>query len=210
MHMHMPLGSVVQASNVGYDVGTTQFDIMIPGGGVGLNDGCTAQWDIEARGLSLGRTYGGFLAACQQANPALDSDLDARKACVRAQCDSVFGGVPHLADALAGCHWFVDWFQTADNPRLAWRPVDCPAEITQLTGSGFARRSRDYLITATSTPSPPEPPPPPPSPPPVNDDCLSAATSCELNEIQLSMRCGCSYSWRQGCNAPTGAHLVCE
>jgi hypothetical protein len=35
---------IVQATNVGADVGEGQFDLAIPGGGVGLFNACTKQW----------------------------------------------------------------------------------------------------------------------------------------------------------------------
>jgi hypothetical protein len=35
---------IVQATNVGADVGEGQFDLAIPGGGVGLFNACTQQW----------------------------------------------------------------------------------------------------------------------------------------------------------------------
>jgi hypothetical protein len=38
---------IVQATNVGADVGEGQFDLAIPGGGVGLFNACTKQWGME-------------------------------------------------------------------------------------------------------------------------------------------------------------------
>lgn len=38
---------VVQAINIGYDVGGGQFDLLIPGGGVGAFNACSAQWGVS-------------------------------------------------------------------------------------------------------------------------------------------------------------------
>lgn len=35
---------IVQATNIGADVGEGQFDLAIPGGGVGLFNACTKEW----------------------------------------------------------------------------------------------------------------------------------------------------------------------
>lgn len=35
---------VVQATNTGGDLGSNQFDLLIPGGGVGIYNGCTSQY----------------------------------------------------------------------------------------------------------------------------------------------------------------------
>ena len=40
---------IVQATNVGADVGEGQFDLAIPGGGVGLFNACTDQWGEKLR-----------------------------------------------------------------------------------------------------------------------------------------------------------------
>lgn len=42
---------LVQNTNTGSDLDVNQFDIAIPGGGVGIFDrGCTAQWNAPANG----------------------------------------------------------------------------------------------------------------------------------------------------------------
>ena len=62
-----------------------QFDLLIPGGGVGLYNACSTQWGTS----DIGAQYGGFLASCKQqlggANHA------ALKNCVMERCTSVFG-----------------------------------------------------------------------------------------------------------------------
>ncbi|MEI8634903.1 hypothetical protein P4S72_28405 [Vibrio sp. PP-XX7] len=35
---------IVQALNIGYDVSGGQFDLLVPGGGVGAFNACSAQW----------------------------------------------------------------------------------------------------------------------------------------------------------------------
>ena len=46
---------VVQSTNTGGDLGSNHFDILMPGGGVGLFDGCTPQF-----GGLPGARYGGI------------------------------------------------------------------------------------------------------------------------------------------------------
>jgi hypothetical protein len=45
---------IVQATNVGSDVGEGQFDLAIPGGGVGLFNACTAQWGMDQSNVISG------------------------------------------------------------------------------------------------------------------------------------------------------------
>jgi hypothetical protein len=115
---------IVQAINIGGDVGSGQFDIAVPGGGVGIFNACTMQWSAD-RG-ELGPDYGGFLAACKQQLNA--SDHQGLKTCVMQKCMSIFTG---KADLMAACEWYVDWFQVADNPALKYAEVACPDAIQQ-------------------------------------------------------------------------------
>lgn len=110
---------IVMATNIG-GIQQGQFDLLIPGGGVGDFDGCTTQWGVDSS--QLGARFGGFLSACP------GNDLNSRKSCVRDKCESVFGakGLTELYD---GCMWFVDWFQAADNPDFRYTQVDCPQEL---------------------------------------------------------------------------------
>ncbi len=116
---------IVQAINIGGDVGSNQFDIAVPGGGVGAFNACSSQWGVPAS--ELGQTYGGFLATCKQQGNA--SDHSALKSCVMQKCTSVFES-RGLTELFEGCKWFVDWFQAADNPALRYAEVACPSELT--------------------------------------------------------------------------------
>jgi hypothetical protein len=79
---------IVQATNIGHDVAKQQYDISIPGGGVGIFDACTAQWGV-ASAADLGAQYGGFLTTCQK---TLGYDAhDALKTCVSDKCTAIFG-----------------------------------------------------------------------------------------------------------------------
>jgi hypothetical protein len=108
---------VVQAINIG-GIDQNQFDLLIPGGGVGLmTEGCKAQWGSST---DLGVTYGGLLAECKG---------DAT--CMKGKCQSVFGSFPALK---AGCDWFTGWYSSADNPKVIYKQVSCPSQITSKTG----------------------------------------------------------------------------
>lgn len=117
---------VVQAINVGFDVSGGQFDLLVPGGGVGAFNACSSQWGVSTS--ELGAQYGGFLAACKSGG-----NHESWKTCVLNRCSSVFGQ-RGLTELEAGCRWFVEWFQVADNPDLVYREVDCPQELTAKTG----------------------------------------------------------------------------
>ena len=77
--------------------------MQMPGGGVGIFNGCTDQWGSPQNGW--GDRYGGVHS--------------------RSDCD----GFP--AALKAGCQWRFDWFGGADNPSVSFREVQCPAELVQ-------------------------------------------------------------------------------
>lgn len=103
---------IVKVTNTGSDVAGNQFDLMIPGGGVGLFNACSRQWGSN----DLGAQYGGFLSACNTGTHA------EKKECVRQRCNTV---VP-AGSARDGCLWFVDWFEIADNPNFTSEATNCP------------------------------------------------------------------------------------
>ncbi len=121
---------IVQATNIGYDVGGGQFDILVPGGGVGAFNACSAQWGVS--NSELGAQYGGFLAACKQ-ELGYNASLSQYKSCLINRCNSVFGsrGLTELQQA---CTWYANWFEAADNPALKYKEVACPAELTSRSG----------------------------------------------------------------------------
>jgi hypothetical protein len=107
---------IVQTINIG-GLGGDQFDLLVPGGGVGdFAAGCNKQW-----GSTGAQTvYGGMLADCK-------GDC----ACMKGKCSSFFGSKPALK---AGCDWFTNWYSCANNPKLQFKQVPCPSQITQKTG----------------------------------------------------------------------------
>nr|BAF57356.1 putative glycosyl hydrolase family45 [uncultured symbiotic protist of Hodotermopsis sjoestedti] len=97
---------VVQVTNTGGDLGSNQFDLAIPGGGVGIYNGCTSQYNAGSDGW--GSRYGGVSS--------------------RADCSQ-------LPSALqGGCQFHFDWFGGADNPSVNFQEVSCPSELTGITG----------------------------------------------------------------------------
>jgi hypothetical protein len=135
---------IVQAINVGFDVSGGQFDLLIPGGGVGAFNACSTQWGVS--NSELGVQYGGFLAACKQ-ELGYNASSSQYKSCVANRCQKVFGS-RGLSELQAGCQWFVDWFQAADNPALKYREVACPSALT--SGSGMNRTSRNDISNSCS------------------------------------------------------------
>ena len=103
---------IIMVSNIGGDVGDGQFDIMIPGGGVGAFNGCGNQLGIP----STGAQYGGFITDCKS-DPS----------CVKQKC-SAFSKYPKLQ---AGCEFSATWMGGANNPTFKFEELEsCPSEIS--------------------------------------------------------------------------------
>ena len=122
---------IVMVTNIGYDVKDGQFDIMIPGGGMGaFTGGCEAQWGVDLQNKDLvGETFGGFRSTCEKKlgfypEPTLEENQE----CVRDMCDALFDK-PGLEDMLQGCYWYVDWYYAANNPTYKYSPIECPKEL---------------------------------------------------------------------------------
>ena len=109
---------IVMASNIGYDVSGGQFDIMIPGGGVGAFDGCTDLW-----GVDLGQRTGGLLFSCEIEvgyNLTEEEMYIQRKECLSKRCKATFAKYPEL---LKGCMFLAEWMEAAGNPMHTYKEV---------------------------------------------------------------------------------------
>lgn len=96
---------IVQSTNTGGDLGSNQFDIAIPGGGVGIFNACTDEFNAPSSGW--GAQYGGISTnTCSAFPKALQP----------------------------GCGFRFDWFEGADNPEVEFERVECPAEIVAKSG----------------------------------------------------------------------------
>ena len=103
---------IIMVSNIGGDVQSNQFDIMIPGGGVVAFNGCGTQLGIS----STGAQYGGFITDCKS-DPS----------CVKQKC-SAFSKYPKLQ---AGCEFSATWMGGANNPTFKFEELEsCPSEIS--------------------------------------------------------------------------------
>jgi len=128
---------VIMVSNIGGDVANGQFDLMIPGGGVGAFNALSNQISQNGGSSSnLGAQYGGFRATCGP-----------DKNCIRNMCNSAFGSSA-LADLKAGCEWYIDWFDAADNPTANSQSVTCPQALIDKYKGNFSSNP-----TPTPTPS---------------------------------------------------------
>ena len=101
---------IVMASNVGYDVGGGQFDLMIPGGGPGAFNGC-GKMNISCAGAQ----YGGFLTTC---------NFD--KNCLINMCKQEYSN----SSLQNGCLFLANWMEGADNPEVKYVQVECPSALT--------------------------------------------------------------------------------
>ena len=111
---------IVMESNIGYDVDEGQFDLMVPGGGVGQYDALSTM--VSGSSVNWGAQYGGFLSECQS-SLGYDASVASYQSCIKDMCTDAFADYPNL---LRGCNWFADWYMAADNPTYYWEEVDCP------------------------------------------------------------------------------------
>ena len=114
---------VIMISNIGYDVNGNQFDIMIPGGGVGAFDGCNPLWGIDQEARD-----GGFLKSCG-GDKMLETSaaVSQVQSCLEQKCNSKFASKP---EAKAGCLFHAQWLMAANNPQFTFQELEsCPSEL---------------------------------------------------------------------------------
>lgn len=112
---------VVMASNVGEDVAQGQFDVMIPGGGVGLFNGCANMgWG------NMGAQYGGLLTECEKSAGSSGDLLTKRKECLVGKCNTTFANDPVAKE---GCMFLATWYEAAGNPTHTYQEVECPSAL---------------------------------------------------------------------------------
>ena len=117
---------VIMISNIGGDVDKDggQFDIMIPGGGVGLFNGCQKMGWGE-----MGKQYGGLLSACEDEVGYSGNKQDIyekRKSCLTDKCGKTFA---NDAAAKEGCLFLATWMEAAGNPKTEYKEVECPSAL---------------------------------------------------------------------------------
>lgn len=115
---------IVISSNIGYDVEGGQFDIMIPGGGVGMFNGCDGLFGAG----NMGRAYGGLLSDCEEDIGYEGSEeeiYEKRKSCLTQKCKTAF----KIKEAIDGCLFLADFMEAAGNPSVDYKEVDCPKEL---------------------------------------------------------------------------------
>ena len=110
---------IVMSNNVGYDVAGGQFDVMIPGGGYGIFNGCSQKMGWGSQGAQ----YGGLLTECEESSGYKASTY---KSCLTNKCNSSFANDP---EAKEGCLFMANWMEAAGNPLHNYREVECPQEL---------------------------------------------------------------------------------
>jgi hypothetical protein len=111
---------IIMATNIGGDVQQGQFDIMIPGGGVGMFNGCSSMgWGAQ------GEQYGGLLSDCEKENNYAAAKM---KSCLTSKCNSVFSGD---SQAKEGCLFLANFLEAAGNPEHTFKEVECPDVLKQ-------------------------------------------------------------------------------
>jgi Glycosyl hydrolase family 45. len=111
---------IVMATNIGGDVQQGQFDILIPGGGVGMFNGCSQMgWGNQ------GQQYGGLLSDCETEK---NYKADQYAKCLTDKCNKAFG---NDTEAKKGCMFLVEWMESAGNPEHNYTEVECPDVLKQ-------------------------------------------------------------------------------
>ncbi|WP_295682555.1 glycosyl hydrolase family 5 [uncultured Fibrobacter sp.] len=107
---------IIMVTNVGGDVEQGQFDIMIPGGGLGIfKNGCSQMgWGNQ------GSEYGGLLSDCEKEH---NYNAAKYKSCLTDKCNSVFS---NDSEAKQGCLFLANWMNAAGNPEHNYVEVECP------------------------------------------------------------------------------------
>jgi hypothetical protein len=117
---------IVMATNIGHDVSGGQFDVQIPGGGVGAFNALSQQLDISDNAL-LGETFGGLLSNCEQTMGWQPEAIAQYPSCITEKCHALFED-PTL---LEGCLFMADWYEAAGNPTMLYKEVECPAYLVE-------------------------------------------------------------------------------
>ena len=115
---------IVMASNIGYDVAGGQFDVMIPGGGVGIFNGCA-----NIVGDMGGAQYGGLLSDCENEVGYSGTDEEIytkRKQCLSKSCSRQFA---NKYPAKLGCLFLANFLEAAGNPLHTFKEVKCPSVL---------------------------------------------------------------------------------
>ena len=106
---------IIMATNIGGDVQQGQFDILIPGGGVGMFNGCSGMgWGNQ------GQQYGGLLSDCETETKYSAGKY---KSCLTEKCNKAFA---NDEQAKKGCMFLVEWMESAGNPEHNYVEVECP------------------------------------------------------------------------------------
>jgi hypothetical protein len=113
---------IVMSSNIGHDVSGGQFDVLIPGGGVGAFNSFSDQLGMSAE--ALGSRMGGLLTDCDNEITGWSATLDQWQTCLRNKCNATFGDKSKIL--LEGCLWQADWYMAANNPSVLYKEVECP------------------------------------------------------------------------------------
>jgi hypothetical protein len=116
---------IVQVINTG-GLAQGQFDLLLPGGGVGQNDACTTQFNVPAS--SLGDTFGGLMLTCEQNDNYNYSEYTQ---CTISACQTLFA---NSATMDTGCDFIINWMKGANNPNLMYTQVACPSALTNVSG----------------------------------------------------------------------------
>jgi hypothetical protein len=130
---------VVLSNNIG-GVENDQFDIAIPGGGLGDFDAFSGQIGVAKE--DLGEETGGLLSTCMFPKDYYKTPMEYFQNCVKEKCRNIFGN--KAKELLDGCLFMVDWMMVADNPTLIYKEVECPQYLIDKYTSGIHKEKPTY------------------------------------------------------------------
>ena len=111
---------IVMATKTGGDVQQGQFDVLIPGGGVGMFNGCSNMgWGGQ------GKQYGGLLSDCEESS---NYKANTYAKCLTEKCEKAFS---NDEESKKGCMFLVEWMESAGNPEHNYVEVECPDVLKQ-------------------------------------------------------------------------------
>ncbi len=116
---------IVQVVNTG-GLQAHQFDLLIPGGGVGQNNACSTEW--KASSSQLGDQFGGLMLQCARQS---NYNYSLYPACTISACQSLFANSPTME---AGCEFIINWMKGANNPSVMFTQVSCPSQLRNMSG----------------------------------------------------------------------------
>ena len=110
---------IMMAIDKSFHASDGTFEILVPGGGVGIyKDRCLGVFSTD-----IGDDWGGLLSVCEAEDGLIDTEEhnNARKQCLVKKCTEAFTG-----EAREGCLFYSYFLEAASNPTFTYKEIECP------------------------------------------------------------------------------------